>query len=254
MLRGISVTDEGARFYGRCVQILAQIEDAAAVAVGTQQLIGQVRVQAPPSLSTALIAPNLHRFYAEHPSVTVDLHVSSATPDLVREQIDVALVVSEEPPTKQARIELAGNPQRICAAPSYLAEFGVPRTPDDLAHHRCLMSRFSELAAGWPLWNGMEWQVCMPNVVLLSDDGEVLRRACVHGAGIGLLYWFHVQQDIQDGRLIEVLAAYPARPKKIFAIIPHRELVRPGVKLFIDFMRGVLGSNGDPIGEGVAQT
>lgn len=241
--RRISVTDEGERFYVQCVDILAQIEKAAAGLVGEQELVGQLRINAPPSLATAVIAPHLNAFFSQYPRITVDLMVSSATPDLVRERIDVAIVISEEPPNKQSRIALSDNRQVICASPAYLEKYGTPSSPEELARHRCLMGRFSQVAEGWQLKRGTEWQVYKPNVVLLSDDGEVLRRACLEGTGIALLYRFHVRDDLRTGSLVEVLGQFEPKPKNIFAIIPHREIVPPPVKAFIEFMRRLLAAH-----------
>ena len=74
---------------------------------------------------------------------------------------------------------------------------------------------------------------------LLSDNGEVLRRACLAGAGIGKFYRFHVQEDIRLGRLVPVLRDYESRGQNMFAIIPHREIVRPQAKAFIAFVSGL---------------
>ncbi len=239
--RCISVTEAGERFYLQCVDILARIERAVEGAGGERQLHGQLRISAPPSFSTTVIAPHLQEFLKNHPELTFDLQVRSSLPDLVRERLDAAIVISDEPPNKQTRIPLAENPQVMCASASYVQSCGLPTTPDDLARHRCLMARFSQLAEGWPLRIGGDWVNYKPRVVVLCDDGEVLRRACLHGAGIALLYRFHVEQNLRGGDLVEVLPNYPAKPKQIFAVVPHREILPPHVKAYLDFMHAILG-------------
>ena len=67
--RCISVTEAGERFYLQCVDILARIERAVEGAGGERQLQGQLRISAPPSFSTAVIAPHLQEFLKNHPEL-----------------------------------------------------------------------------------------------------------------------------------------------------------------------------------------
>jgi DNA-binding transcriptional LysR family regulator len=75
---------------------------------------------------------------------------------------------------------------------------------------------------------------------LLADNGEVLRMACREGAGIGNFYRFHVRDDLAKGRLVEVLAGHQPNSNFIYAVTPHREMILPQVKLFVDFVRSVV--------------
>jgi len=234
--RRISVTEAGEAFYARCVDILEQLEGAVAGIAGEQAAGGHLRVTAPPSFASTVVAPSMERFLAAHPGVTVDLSVTSATPDLVRERIDVAIFIGDEPATKQARVVLAESAQVLCASPAYLQAHAAPRSPDDLEQQRCLCPRFSDAAETWHLWQGGAWRAVRPNAVLLSDNGEALRRACLAGTGIGNFYRFHVGEDLLRGALVEVLPRYPLRAKTIYAILPHRHMVRPLVRSFTAFL------------------
>jgi DNA-binding transcriptional LysR family regulator len=87
-------------------------------------------------------------------------------------------------------------------------------------------------------------------IALVTDDGKgthrrqlyrrsggAVRQACLGGAGIGNFYQFHVRQDLADGRLVRILPNYQTKTQNLFAIIPHRQIVRPQTKVFIDFVR-----------------
>jgi DNA-binding transcriptional LysR family regulator len=129
----------------------------------------------------------------------------------------------------------------ICAAPSYVQRHGIPKTLGDLQKHECIASRFSELTEAWVLRRQREWQTVNVRSRLLSDNGDLLRQACIAGAGIGNFYRFLVRDDIEQGRLMEVLTDYEPKPKNIYAVLPHRQIVRPQAKAFIEFVRGVAG-------------
>ena len=62
---------------------------------------------------------------------------------------------------------------------------------------------------------------------------------------IGKFYRFHVQEDIRVGRLIPVLVDYESKAQDMFAIIPHREIVRPQAKAFIAFVSALAAELND---------
>ncbi len=238
--RRVRLTEAGERFYEHCLAILAQIDAMAGVIVQEHEFTGHLRVTAPPSFAMTVLGPHLHRFMQEYPGITVDLLVTSATPDLVRDRIDVAIRVAEEPDTKLTHLLLAAAPRVLCASPDYLERHGAPRVPEDLSAHVCLSARFSEMAETWTLQHGEDAHFVNVHSQLLCDNGDVLRHACLRGAGIGNLYRFHVLADLQAGRLIPVLPAFPPSERNIYAVTPHRQLIRPQARAFIDFIGLVL--------------
>jgi DNA-binding transcriptional LysR family regulator len=75
--------------------------------------------------------------------------------------------------------------------------------------------------------------------VFASNNGDVLRAYCVQGLGLGGFYAFHVADDLQSGRLVEVLRPYRANASAIYAVVQHRRYMSPHTRAFIEFMRGV---------------
>lgn len=242
--RRISVTDAGERFYEHCLTILAQVDSAAAVIVEERALAGHLRVTSPPSFALTLLGPNIHAFLDEHPGITVDMLVTSAAPDLIRDRIDVAIVLHEQPESKLAHFLLAMCPRELCAAPAYLERHGAPAGPEDLDRHHCLSSRFSDVAETWSFSKGGASWIINVKSRLLCDNGDILRQACLAGAGIGNFYRFHVLNDLKEGRLVRVLPDFTPKPKGIYAVIPHRHLLRPQTKAFIDFAKQAVAGGG----------
>ena len=242
--RRISVTEAGERFYENCLAILAQVESAAAIMVEERALSGHMRVTAPPAFAVTVLGPNLPMFLDEHPGLTVDLIVTSAAPDLIRDRIDVAIMLHSAPESKLTHFFLSGCPREICASPAYLERHGMPQVPNDLDRHQCVSARFSDLVEPWVLSAGGESWVVNVKSRLLSDNGDMLRHACIAGAGIGNFYRFHVQRDLKEGRLIRVLPDYVSKPKDIYAVVPHRHLVRPQTKAFIEFAQRAIRDAG----------
>ncbi|RKK02661.1 LysR family transcriptional regulator [Pseudoroseomonas wenyumeiae] len=235
--RRLSVTESGERFYQTCQAILTQVDQVAAAVGAERELSGHLRVATPPSFAATMLGPRLPEFFRLNPGLTVDIMVSSAMPDLIRDRIDVAITLQEEPASKLAHFRLADSPCALCAAPAYLDRAGTPLVPEDLYQHDCLFSRFSQLAEPWMLYDGTHWLAIATRSRLLSDNGDLLRQTCLAGGGIGNFYRFHVEEDLQAGRLVMVLPSYPVRPKSAYAVVPHRLIIRPQARAFIDFVR-----------------
>jgi DNA-binding transcriptional LysR family regulator len=235
--RLVSVTDAGESFYERCVAILNEIDNAAAMFASERQLSGHLRVVAPPSFAASILGPNLHLFLRDHPAMSVDVIVTSATPNLIRDRVDVAIALENDPKSKLAHLLLAPCPRVLCASPGYIAARGEPKSPEALQSHDCIASRFSDLAEDWMLRGRGNWEAINIRSRLLSDNGELLRQACLRGAGIGNFYRFHVQDDLQSGRLVQVLGDFEVKPKNVYAVLPHRQIMRPQTKAFVEFAR-----------------
>ena len=69
----------------------------------------------------------------------------------MRNRVDVAITLHEEPQSKLVHFQLGPCPLVLCASPDYLALRGMLRQPQDLVHHDCLSNRFSDLAEGWTI-------------------------------------------------------------------------------------------------------
>lgn len=235
--RMVGVTEAGEGFYERCVRILAEIDSAAALISPNKQLSGHLRVVAPPSFAASVLAPNLHLFLREHPALSLDVIVTSATPNLIRDRIDVAISLESEPKSKLAHMILAPCSRVLCASPGYLAAHGEPRTLDELLVHECIASRYSDLAEGWMLRRQGNWETVGVRSRLHSDNGDLLRQVCLRGGGIGNFYRFHVRDDLESGQLIEIMTDFEVKPKNIYAILPHRQILRPQAKALVEFVR-----------------
>jgi DNA-binding transcriptional LysR family regulator len=235
--RLVSVTDAGENFYERCVAILNEIDSAQAMIASERQLSGHLRIVAPPSFAASILGPNLHIFLQDHPAVSVDVIVTSATPNLIRDRVDVAISLENDPKSKLAHMLLAPCSRVLCASPAYIAAHGEPKSPEELQSHDCIASRFSDLAEDWVLRRNGTWEAINIHSRLLSDNGDLLRQTCLRGAGIGNFYRFHVQNDLESGGLKHVLPGFEVKPKNIYAVLPHRQIMRPQAKAFVDFAR-----------------
>jgi DNA-binding transcriptional LysR family regulator len=124
----------------------------------------------------------------------------------------------------------------VCASPAYLAAHGVPRTPDDLAGHNCLVS--DDFVASWE-YKDPDGRAAAVRVQgsYSSDNWEVLREWAVAGLGIALKSTWDVHQQLQDGSLVALLPGYTFHSDvAIYAVYPHRRFLPAKTRVFIEFL------------------
>ena len=82
--------------------------------------------------------------------------------------------------------------------------------------------------------NGMESINLRPR--FHANNGDTCRAAALAGHGVILQPTFLVRDDINAGRLVELLPEYRSLELGIYAVYPTRKHVLPKVRALIDFL------------------
>ncbi|MBK0055211.1 LysR family transcriptional regulator [Stenotrophomonas sp. S39] len=235
--RRVSPTSAGAAYYAQCVRLLAEF-DALEASIGAQALepSGMLRINAPVSWGIARLGPLLAGYRQRFPQVELDLALSDRLVDMVEEGYDVAIRITREPSPALIARRLGQARITLCAAPSYLAARGTPRTPQDLEQHDCLGYSYWASGNQWPLQGpGGETRVTV-NSILQANNGDVLREAAIAGMGVILQPDFLLEDALADGRLVRLLPEWDVPAIGIFAVYTSRSHLAPKVRSFIDYL------------------
>ena len=134
--RRLSLTPEGAAYYERCAQILADIDEMeASLRQSNANPSGRLRVEMPGAVATAMVLPALDDFHARFPNIELAIGISNRAVDLVGEAVDCSIQLGELPDSALAARRLGTLEHVTCASPAYLARYGMPESLDDLARH-----------------------------------------------------------------------------------------------------------------------
>ncbi|MCP3393921.1 LysR family transcriptional regulator [Bradyrhizobium sp. CCGB12] len=236
--RKLALTEEGQAFYQRAVRILAEMEEAEREAASGAAPRGRLTVNSNIPFGMLHLMPLIPRFLKEHPDVTLDLMLTDTTIDLMQERADVAIRVGPLRASRLVARKLGTSRMVVVGAPDYLARFGTPKTPADLAAHRGIGWTFPRIRGGWPFKRGDRTEEAMPPPVARASDGEVARRLALGGVGLARLALFHIGPDIEQGRLVPVLQSYnPGDREDIHAVyVGHTAPLPARVRAFIDFL------------------
>ncbi len=234
--RRVTVTEAGTEFYEQCRLVLDRLDEVAEANFAPNELRGHLRVVAPPSFTSCILAPALPRFLSRHPNLRIDLRVTTAEVDFLRDGVDLAVRMTDAHANSD-RIERIGPaPSLLCASPAYIARFGTPQRPEDLTAHRCLSGISSPYGERWQFRVGHDSVFVPIRSVFASDTGEVLRAACLDGLGIAGFYEFHVRGDLEAGRLVRVLGEFQADVSSLCAILPGGRYTPSKTSAFLSFL------------------
>lgn len=234
--RKVSLTEVGKEYYERCLQILAEIDDADRVAQALQSsprglLSINASVAIPP-----LLAPVIAEYSALYPDVTFNLAMSDRMIDLVEEGFDLAIRVSPIPNSSLIVRRVGSYRLLVCGAPSYLAAHGVPREPSDLVNHNCLAFAQSPWGSEWRFAGQAGARPVAVSGNLQTNSANALRIAAVRGQGLTLMPSFLVVDEINSGALVPLLLDYALPEQPINAIYPHRHRLSVKVSTFLDLI------------------
>ena len=236
--RKMNLTDTGRAFYHQSVRILEDVleaEHATSQAHGT--LKGSLKIALPSTFGLMHMGPAINEFLQTHPEIEFDLDFNDREVDMIEEGFDLAIRIANLPDSSLIARRLASIQTVICASPSYLEQMGVPKTPDDLREHRCLVYSLLRDFDYWCLTdsNGVEIKTKI-HPHLKASTGEFLRDAAVEGRGVIFIPSFIAYKEIESGALVPVLEDFKTQQLDAYAIYPQTRHLSQRVRAFVDFL------------------
>jgi DNA-binding transcriptional LysR family regulator len=247
--RQLALTEVGQMVLEEARQIERSLDKIAHLTDSYQQQVrGLLRVSCSMAGRRVLV-PLLAEFTALYPQVKVSLQLDDAMVDLIAQQIDVAIRTSALVDSTLVARKLAENPSVVCAAPSYLARCGTPRTPQELHQHACLL--YAVGARVYDEWNFGEAGIVRVDGPLQMNDGGALVTAAVGGAGVIKVPLPIVADELANGQLVRILGdvVLPAGAAT-YAVYPAREFLPLKTGAFVEFL---LARMSNPVNLGQTQ-
>ncbi len=255
--RHVEVTDAGHALLSKVRPLLQGIEEATAEAAGQTSVVnGTLRVACDAAFARLVLAPELAQFMKDYPALHVKLETRNDLSDLVSDGFDLAIRFG--PPSVSTLVCRRLYSPRVLtvAAPSYLAQRGRPRSPQDLVDdgHECILA--IDPATGrpfdWEFWRDNEKVKVAVNGNLTVTDAGTKIGACVAGFGIAQLIDLGIDAHLRAGTLEPILTDWSDETFPLYVYYPSRSHVPAKVRAFIDFVVGMmpgLQSKGHSAGE-----
>ncbi|MBV8192905.1 MAG: LysR family transcriptional regulator [Alphaproteobacteria bacterium] len=236
--RRMRVTEAGAAYHARCAQILSDIEEAEAEA-GAQQVApsGILRIAGPMTFGELHLGSAIAAYMDRHPAVKVDVFLSDRYVNLIDEGFDLAIRIGEPPDSSLISRRVASASLVLCASPDYLVRNGAPQKPADLSQHACLVYADLRSPRTWRFSDAKgHTETVQINGPFSTNNPQLLLSLAAAGHGVLLWPSFAVGAEILSGRLVPLLTQWRTRELTIWALYPHRQLLSPKVRSFVDFL------------------
>lgn len=208
--------------------------------LGIRLLARTTRSVAPTDAARTILWPVLEQLLLDYPDINVEVSLDSGLSDVVADRYDAGIRLGEQVAKDMVAVRI-GPEMRMAAvgAPSYFAQRPPPRSPQDLANHRCINLRFQTLG-GLYAWEfekaGREIKVPVDGQLIFNDIPMILDAARA-GFGIGFVPDDRIQADVAAGRLVRVLGDWCPPLPGYHLDYPSQRQPTPAFTLLVDALR-----------------
>ena len=239
--RKVNVTADGAAYYERVVQLLADLDDAETSLSGAATAPrGRLRVDVPSPFARLILIPALPAFHARFPEIQLDLGVSDRKVDLIDENVDCVVRGGELTDLSLMARPIGHLRLAVYAAPDYLERAGTPRHPVELenSQHRTIGFLWARTGKALPyaMHRGSERISVQGHHVLSVDDGNAYLAAGLAGLGVLWLPDYMARAPLERGELTPLFEDWTLDPMPMYIAYPPNRHVSAKLRVFIDWV------------------
>jgi len=235
--RQVALTEFGQSMAAKASEIYRQAEEVESEAHELAvQPRGLVRLAVPMAFGLRWIAPLLPELIHQFPELSMDLHLSDASVDVIAEGFDAALRIAALPDSSLVARRLCAVTQFLVAAPSYIARHGAPEHPRALTSRPCFSYAYRARSQVWRFTHtsGVHEDI-VPNGPLRVTNSDALLPPLLEGLGIAELPEFIAAEYLRDGRLVRLLDEWSMTQGGLYFVTPTARSRPLKVRVLSDF-------------------
>ncbi len=238
--RSVALTEAGEVLFRRAAPALSDLEQVVDELKSTRDKpSGTIRISAAESAARPLIRHLLPEFIRSYPDIHIEFVVDTRYVDIVSEGFNAGIRLLEDVPLDMIAIPF-GKEMRFAAvaSPGYLAKNGRPESPDDLKNHQCIRFRFvSGALYHWDFENHGQSTTFNVQGPMTLGNTNLMVDAALADIGIAWVPDYLIQDHLNSGRLIQLLAEWSPRLSQMCLYYPANRISPPALKAFCDAVR-----------------
>ena len=196
---------------------------------------GKLRITTAGEYGEKVITQKSIEFTKAYPEVEFDIVFSNQVLDLAEHHIDIAIRTGILPDSNLVARPIDFRRLTTVCSPEYEQAHGLPKTPDELKQHHCLIGSSNQ----WMFHDGEHAEYKKVWGKWQSNNGNALTMAALSGLGIAQLPEIYTQPHIQEGRLVECLVQHQPVKSPVWAVFQKRSANSMVVRKFIDSLISV---------------
>ena len=241
--RSLRLTHDGGQFYQHAIRILEQVEAASAELAGLSETPrGTLTVALPMAFGREIVGPHLAGFQTDFPDVRLDLRIGSGKPDLIRDSIDMAVIVGSATDSDLIQQRLIDTPLIWIAAPAIASALPENPTPDELASLiGAVETRYGAAPVSVVDGAGAARDIALRRERMMQVNDPILLREFVRAnGGLSFAPDLYCRAAIREGSLVQV---YPhlqiCQESSLSLLFPGRRLLPKKAQVFMSFLRDI---------------
>ena len=246
--RSMSLTEEGQRFLEAALPSLTGLQQALQAARQTrEEFAGPLRIVGPRTVLLPIIGTVLDEYCRLYPEVQPDVQLDDRVGDWVADRVDVGFRLGNAPQEGLIARRLFSLQLIICASPVYLRKYGVPRSLNDLATHRCSAFRSTDdgRLAAWRVRVGESLEDRHVAPAFSTNDEDFELRTALAGSILGQFAGPTAAPHIRAGRLVPLLLEHVSDNLSLYLYYGSRTAQPARVRAFIDLAVDRLTDNAE---------
>ncbi len=235
--RSVTMTDLGRVYFDRCIGILDQYSELEGVIQTKQsELAGPIRIAAPTSFGSNELVKALDLFKKNNPRVSIDLQLSDQRVSIVEDGFDLAIRFGELEDSSLIARKLLDMSVVVFSSPEYLKRMGVPKHPDALSTHDCLIFSSSVDPMHWKFKQGRTMFAVPIKGSFRSNSPEAIVNMVLSGVGIGRVPVYLVKDHIERGDVTVLFEDLQKDDFALNAIYPPNRHLTSRIRTIIDHL------------------
>ncbi|WP_123350286.1 MULTISPECIES: LysR family transcriptional regulator [unclassified Enterobacter] len=238
----MKLTDDGERCYQHAKQLIdgwLALEDE--LQQSGDDPVGVLRVRAPHAFGQQQLLTPLVAFLTRHPKLDVEWMLNDKAVDFLSDNIDCAIRVGAEIDPATVTVQLAEVPRSLVAVPSLAASLDNPHDPQSLSALPWIaVSSFYRHQVVLTHRDGQQTATIAISPRLSTDSIYVARNSALAGLGVAIVSSWTVEEDIREGRLVELLPEWQAAPLPVHLVYPWARYYPARLRKFLELMREVM--------------
>ena len=234
--RRVSLTSAGERAVAHCqkmVDLAAEIEQDILAQQG--ELQGSLRIASNSSFGSTHLLLAIKDFLQHHPKLNIQFQLSDQSVNLIDERIDLAIRFTNQPDPNLIARPLATCHSLLVASPEYLAQKGIPQTPQDLAEH-IYLAHANINRKEWKFYqNDREISLELTSQFTTNDTSALLNLTLA-GGGIAMLPKYLLNEHLASQQLVSILTDWQLPTYQIYALYSSRHKLPLTIRTLVDFL------------------
>ncbi|MDD2814817.1 MAG: LysR family transcriptional regulator [Thiotrichaceae bacterium] len=239
--RSVSPTEAGERLLQTAAPRIEEIKaELQALRELHEKPVGTFRISAAEHSVDSILWPKLAKFLLDYPGIKIEININYGMVDIVAERYDAGVRLGNDVAKDMIAVRIAPDLRMvIVGASSYFENHPIPLTPQDLALHNCIALRLpthDSLYAWELIKEGHEIKVAAQGQWVFNSGSQILKAAL---AGFGLAYLPEdmVQEQVNVGRLKQVLEDWSPTFPGYHLYYPSRRQASKGFTLLVNALR-----------------